>query len=348
MGYPTDALEWLPKWRDLPSIEHRRHREAVETAVAGLNEGDDIVLIGGALAGTTTARRAIAEKWAPDATVEWMGPFADEGEWLEEHEVWSALLAEVRERAGETREEMRNRWTQAEHDVGRRPHDETGAYVSREIANAGMRLVTIEHADRWHRSEPELAFAEQVETVTDALDAVGVRSSIILEGSILHRSKAPVRCPRGSRVVYVGAYGRGLDAHGQDEGANGPDREEEAREVARICEAMQAQVRAPLAQAFTPAQRETLLTESHGNVGTLIEWAGCAIGWARGRPVTWSEYGLGGAEEWKSEAREGCIEAAEATVRVLRQSERRKRKALTAGADSFGALMQRLQSEGDE
>ena len=56
-------MEWLPKWRDLDPIEHRRHREAVEVAASGLDERDDIVLIGGALAGTSTARRAIANAW---------------------------------------------------------------------------------------------------------------------------------------------------------------------------------------------------------------------------------------------------------------------------------------------
>ena len=74
----------MPKWRDLDVIEHRRHREAVESAVARLDEGDDIVLIGGALAGTSTARRAISDAWAPDTTREWDSPFAEEGEWLDE------------------------------------------------------------------------------------------------------------------------------------------------------------------------------------------------------------------------------------------------------------------------
>lgn len=54
----------MPKWRDLDPTEHRRHREAVESAVAGLDEGDDIMLIGAALAGTSTARHAIADAWA--------------------------------------------------------------------------------------------------------------------------------------------------------------------------------------------------------------------------------------------------------------------------------------------
>ena len=65
MGYPDDATEWLPKWRDLDLIEHRRHGEAIEAAVAGLDEGDDIVLIGGALTGTSTARRAGRSGSAP-------------------------------------------------------------------------------------------------------------------------------------------------------------------------------------------------------------------------------------------------------------------------------------------
>ena len=94
---------------------------------------------------------------------DWRSPFVDEGEWLDEREVWAALLAELRVRDGEDAEQSRARWAQAKHDVGMRPHGEAGAYVSREIANAGVRLVTIEHADRWQRNEPELAFAEHVE-----------------------------------------------------------------------------------------------------------------------------------------------------------------------------------------
>ena len=347
MGYPDDATEWLPKWRDLDLIEHRRHGEAVEAAVAGLDEGDDIVLIGGALAGTSTARRAIANAWAPGVTLEWYGPFAAAGEWLDEQDVWSALLSEARTRGDIAWTDHSRCWKLCEREVGSRPHD-AGRYVAGEIAKAGVRLVTIEGGDRWQRNEPELAFAEHVETVTNELDAAGVRTVVCLEGSILDRSNAALRCPRGTRVVYVAAYGRGVDMRGLTEGPGGPDRESEAREAARICEAMHTTTGRPLAQPFTPAQHKTLLDESHGNAGTLIEWTGCAIAWARGRPVTWSDYGLGGSEDWKRDARERCIEGAEGTALMLCATERRPRRAPTADATNFDALMRELQSKGNE
>ena len=117
MGYPDDPLQWMPKWRDLDLIEHRRHREAVEAAVAGLDEGDDIVLIGGALAGTSTARRAIINAWAPGATLEWHSPFADDGEWLDEQDVWSALLSEGRTHGDIAWTDYAQCWELSEHEV---------------------------------------------------------------------------------------------------------------------------------------------------------------------------------------------------------------------------------------
>ena len=56
-------------------------------------------------------------------------------------------------------------------------------------------------------------------------------------------------------MVYVAAYGRGVDVRGLTEGSGGPDRDAEARESARICEAMHAATERPLAHGIAPVHR---------------------------------------------------------------------------------------------
>ena len=308
--------------------------------------------MGAAIAGTSTLRRDIMRRFAPGAGLEVFvrGDLNDDS-WFERDAFWESIAYEQRRReagpAGHRRPSNDEPvWlTNHRQEVERaKARGELASHACRTLAGAGVRFLAFEHRERFARDAPEAPFAEQIEQVTNVLDAHGIRVLACMDGSIEARTQwGGLECPAGAKVTFLGNYGRGFDADGTRR-----DDERDPAELARVFTAVQRHARGRVDLEPTPDQAQRMMDESVGNVGAVIRWARFAIGMAHGQTLDWSHVMDTRPDEDFREAYERAAAQTERSLGPLLRTQDKRARRMDKEPDrrTFEELMRGLGKEG--